>query len=188
MDDNSATIRRDFAAERALKTLTQASPQLASVSDGVQLKLKQVSEQLNNHAASANQAAFAQLKALAEGAVREGPVLFISERHLVTFHQINVPLVPEYELVTLMEMAMSNNQVYLQQFYADLRNHRFAAIVAGKQNVGLKEEGLFADENNVWNARVSPYILCYYEPNTEIDTNQSKIEFYLPRTEPVSCP
>jgi hypothetical protein len=136
----------------------------------------------------ANQAAFTQLKTLSEQAGRKGPVLFINERHLVTFHQVNVPLVPDYEAVTLMEMAMSNNQVYLRQFYADLKNHRFAAIVAGKQNVGLKEEGEFADENNVWNARVSPYILCYYEPTTQIETNKSKIEFYTPRTEPGICP
>ena len=80
----------------------------------------------------ADQAAFEQLKTLAMQAGRSGPVLFIDERQLLTFHQIDLPLVPEYELVTLMEMAMSNNQPYLQQFYADLKNHRFAAIVAGR--------------------------------------------------------
>ena len=136
----------------------------------------------------ANQAAFGQLKALAEQAGQNGPVLFINERHLVTFHQVNLPLVPEYENVTLMEMAMSNNQPYLQQFYTDLKNHRFAAIVSGKQNVGFKEEGEFADENNIWNTRVSPYILCYYEPTALIETNHSKIEFYVPRAEPAICP
>jgi hypothetical protein len=133
-----------------------------------------------------NRAALVQLKTLAEQASRNGPVLFINERHLVTFKQIKVNLVPEYEAVTLMEMAMSNNQPYLQRFYTDLKTHRFAAIVAGKQNVGVKQEGAFADENNVWNARISPYILCYYEPVDEIETDQSKIEFYVPRTEPCS--
>ena len=87
-----------------------------------------------------------------------------------------------------MEMAMSNNQAYLQQFYTDLKNHRFAAIVSGKQNVGIKEEGSFADENNAWNARVSPYILCYYEPTTELEASESKIEFYVPRSTPGICP
>jgi hypothetical protein len=135
----------------------------------------------------ADQEAFKQLKTLVEQA--KGPVLFINERHLVTFHNVNVALVPEYEAVTLMEMAMSNNQAYLQQFYADLKIHRFAAIVSGKQNVGVKDESdSFADESNVWNTRVSPYILCYYEPLTEIDTNESKIEFYTPRTTPGVCP
>ncbi len=146
---------------------------------------------------AANQQAFVQLKGLTEQASQKGPVLFINERHLLTFHQINVPLVPEYEAVTLMEMAMSNNQVYLQKFYSDLKNHRFAAIVTGKQNIGIKEEGAFADENNVWNLRISPYILCYYEPLpiqtapeiiTYIEADQSRIEFYQPRATPGVCP
>jgi hypothetical protein len=96
-----------------------------------------------------------------------------------------------------MEMAMSNNQAYLQQFYTDLKNHRFAAIVAGKQNLGIKEEGSFAEENNIWNSRVSPYILCYYEPViilngsesfTYIEADESRIEFYLPRSTPWVSP
>jgi hypothetical protein len=144
-----------------------------------------------------NQQAFKLLKSMSEQASQKGPVLFINERHLVTFHQVNVPLVPDYEAVTLMEMAMSINQAYLQQFYADLKNHRFAAIVADKQNVGIQEEGAFSDENNVWNSRVSPYILCYYEPVTVLTTpevityieaDQSRIEFYLPRVTPGVCP
>ena len=145
----------------------------------------------------ANRKALALLKSMAEDARRNGPVLFITERQLLTFHQINLPLVPEYEAVTLMEMAMSNNQAYLQQFYTDLQNHRFAAIVTGKQNVGIKEEGAFTDENNTWNSRISPYILCYYEPVTVvpapdsltyIEADESRIEFYLPRTTPGTCP
>ena len=130
-----------------------------------------------------NQSALNQLTALTNQASPKGSVLFINERHLLTFGKIRAPLVPEYEAVTLMEMAMSNNQPYLQQFYADLKNHRFAAIIAGKQNVGVKEEGAFSDENNIWNARVSPYILCYYEPAAELEADESKIEFFVPRTE-----
>lgn len=140
-----------------------------------------------NHAANLD--AFNQLKSLAEKAGQDGPVLFINERHLLTFHQINLPLVPEYEAVFLMEMAMSNNQAYLQRFYSDLKNHRFAAIVTGKLNVGIKEEGAFAEENNTWNQHISPYILCYYEPvtvvtapepMTYIEADESRIEVYLP--------
>jgi hypothetical protein len=136
-----------------------------------------------------NQTVFAQLKKLSEQASQRGPVLFINERHLVTFHQVDVPLVPEYEAVTLMEMAMSNNQAYLQQFYADLKNHRFAAIISGRQNVGLKDEGTsFAEENNAWNTRVSTYILCYYEQTAEIEGDEGKIEFYEPRAVSGVCP
>ena len=136
----------------------------------------------------ANQAAVLKLKTLAEQAGKTGPVLFINERHLVTFHKVNLALVSDYEAVTLMEMAMSNNQVYLQQFYGDLKSHRFAAIVAGKQNVGAKEEGAFSDESNIWNTRVSPYILCYYEPAAELEADESKIDFYVPRAVPGVCP
>ena len=144
-----------------------------------------------------NQKAFITLRTLAEQASQKGPVLFINERHLLTFQQIDVPLVSDYEAVTLMEMAMSDNQPYLQKFYSDLGKHRFAAIVVGKQNVGIKDEGAFADENNIWNLRVSPYILCYYEPLlqlnsseplTYIEADQSRIEFYIPRTTPGTCP
>ena len=46
-----------------------------------------------------------------------GEVLFISQRHLLTFDEVqNVPLVPEDELVFLMEMAMSDNRAYLDAF------------------------------------------------------------------------
>lgn len=133
-----------------------------------------------------NQDRLAELKTLAESA--DGPVLFINERHFVTFGDINVALVPEYENVSLMEMAMSNNQQVLGQFYADLRENRFAMIVAGKQNLFIKEEGAFVEENNVWNTRISPYILCYYEPIALIEPSDSRVEVFVPRAEPGVCP
>ncbi len=133
-----------------------------------------------------NQQNVAQLKTLVESVA--GPVLFINERHFVTFGNIDTPLVPEYENVALMEMAMSGNQQVLGQFYADLAAQRFAMIVAGKQNVGIKEEGPFAAENNIWNTRVSLYILCYYETKILLEPERSKIEVFVPRTAPGNCP
>ena len=127
-----------------------------------------------------------QLKTLVEAA--DGPVLFITERHLVTFGQIAVPLVPEYERVTLMEAAMSNNQKMLGQFYADLRARRFALIVSGKENLIVKEDEAFAEENNVWNERISPYILCYYEPVALFDLEISRFQVFAPRSAPGVCP
>jgi hypothetical protein len=82
---------------------------------------------------------------------------------------------------------MSGNQAYLNQFYGDLARHRFAAIVATKQNKGIHEEGALAEENNVWNSRISPYILCYYTPAARIDQEITNVEVYVP-TEPVNCP
>jgi hypothetical protein len=119
---------------------------------------------------------------------KKGPVLFINERQLVAFGDVNVPLVPEYDVVTLMEMAMSGNQPYLNHFYQDLASHRFAAIVATKQNTGIRESGPLVDENNIWNSRISPYILCYYEPVTRIDAEITNVEVYVPRSVPANCP
>lgn len=133
-----------------------------------------------------NQHKLQELKALVEAA--QGPVLFVNERHLVTFGQIRVPLVAEYENVSLMEMAMSNNSDVLGRFYADLANKRFALIVAGKQNLGIKTEGVFFEENNAWNSRISPYILCYYQPINLLETGETKLEIYAPRFGTKDCP
>lgn len=125
------------------------------------------------------------LKTLVEDA--DGPVLFISQRHLLTFGQMDLPLVPDYETVTLMEMAMSNNQQVLAQFYEDLRENRFAMIVSGRQNLALQTEGAFIEEDNTWKTRVSPYILCYYESIASIEPALGRIEVYAPRAEPENC-
>jgi hypothetical protein len=137
---------------------------------------------------SASRAAYEQLVQTVNSLGKNGPVLFINERQLVTFGDVDVPLVPEDEVVTLMEMAMSGNEAYLNKFYSDLANHRFAAIVATKQNKGIKEEGPLAEENNVWNSKISPYILCYYRPAFLIDVEITRLEVYVPETEVTNCP
>lgn len=137
---------------------------------------------------SAAQSGYHQLVESVNQLGKNGPVLFINERQLVTFKDVDVPLVPDYEVVTLMEMAMSNNQPYLNKFYSDLADHRFAAIVATKQNTGIKVTGALIEENNVWNSRISPYILCYYQPATQIDVEISNIVVYVPGPKSASCP
>jgi len=93
-------------------------------------------------------------------------VLFISNRHLITFNYLeNVPLVPEYERVFLMEMAMAKNEEYLQMFHDDLANHRFAIIISEPLTKKYKEtDSAFSAENNAWIQEISKYILCYYSP------------------------
>ena len=89
--------------------------------------------------------------AVAPAAAHGGEVLFISERQLVAFDYIrDVPLVPDDELVELMEIAMSNNQPALSRFYSDLHQHRFALIVSRKLNTGIKTGEAFSEENNAW--------------------------------------
>jgi uncharacterized membrane protein YgdD (TMEM256/DUF423 family) len=135
-----------------------------------------------------NESAHQQLVQAVNEIGKAGPVLFINERQLVTFGDARVPLVSDYEAVTLMEMAMANNQAYLNRFYGDLRSHRFAAIVAAKQNVAIKQSGPLVEENNVWNSRVSPYILCYYRPTLLVEPQGNRIEVYVPSTETAQCP
>ncbi len=137
---------------------------------------------------SLNRQAHQQLANIVNEIGRQGPVLFINERQMVALGEVKVPLVYDYEVVTLMEMAMSGNQAYLQRFYDDLASHRFAAIIAGRQNTVIKLDGVFAEENNVWNTYVSPYILCYYESNVTIEADDSRIEIYRPRTQTGTCP
>ena len=135
-----------------------------------------------------NQQAYHQLIDVVNEVGKKGPVLFINDRQLVALGDVDVPLVYDYEVVTLMEMAMSGNQAYLNRFYNDLASHRFAAIISGRQNLVIKQTGPFAEENNVWNANVSPYILCHYESNTTIEADTTRIEIYMPRTQSDDCP
>ncbi len=108
-------------------------------------------------------------------------VLFVSERQLLTFNYIqNVPLVPDYELLTLMEMAISHNQNYLNKFYTDLKNQRFAMIVMNKQYVVFKDETTsFPEENNAWVKYITVPIMQYYQPITWL--RASGIEIYARR-------
>lgn len=104
-----------------------------------------------------------------EGLAREatsqgGEVLFISQRHLLTFGILqNIPLVENYENVFLMEMAMSGNEYYLDSFYQDLRRRRFALIISDQQGNRLKgSEFAFGEENDVWVTRVAQPLLENY--------------------------
>jgi hypothetical protein len=135
-----------------------------------------------------NENAYRQLVQTVNEMGKKGPVLFINERQLVTFGDVQVPLVADYEAVTLMEMAMSNNQAYLNRFYGDLKSHRFAAIVAAKQNEVIKETGPLVEENNAWNSRVSPYLLCYYHPVLTVEPQGNRLEIYVPTTDVTQCP
>jgi hypothetical protein len=137
---------------------------------------------------SQDQEAHQQLIQAVNEAGKTGPVLFMNDRQIVALGEVHVPLVYDYEVVTLMEMAMSGNRAYLNRFYNDLANHHFSAIVATRQNLAIKQDGVFAEENNVWNTFVSPYILCYYESSMTIEGDATRLEIYKPRTQPGSCP
>lgn len=109
-----------------------------------------------------------------------GQVLFTWQRQLLTFGEIRgVELIPEYETVELMEMAMAANQPYLQQFYSDLENKRFSLIVTDFQNPILKgPKDAFPEEHNVWAQRISLPLLQHYQRKLLLP--DSMIEVYVP--------
>ena len=98
-------------------------------------------------------------------AAMDEEVLFISQRQLWMFEGKDIPLVDEYELLTLMEMAISNNTPYLEQFASDLQAHRFAMIVIEKQegNIEDADSNYYAEENNAWVRNISIPLLENYE-------------------------
>jgi hypothetical protein len=113
-----------------------------------------------------------------------GEVLFISQRHLLTFNEVkNVPLVPEDELVFLMEMAMSDNRAYLDAFDKDISSQRFDVIVS--EPLVIQYQGRnhsFGEENDAWVKRVSEQVLCYYQPTKILDS--VGVVIYTPRPDP----
>jgi len=118
-----------------------------------------------------------------------GQVLFISERELLTFHMLDkqVPLVPDYERVFLMEMAMAGNPYYLGKFHDDIKNQRYELIVSEPlftQFKGRSES--FGEENDAWVNQVSIPILCYYTPERTL--RDVHIQLLVPRPNPENCP
>ncbi len=111
----------------------------------------------------------------------ESRILFINERQLLTFDYISdVELIPEYELLELMEMAISNQGCYLQQFYDRLAAHEFDLIVIDKQYINFKDEqDAFSEENNAWVRNITIPLMKYYTPLTWL--RYTDTEIYLPR-------
>jgi hypothetical protein len=124
--------------------------------------------------------------AVADVAANGGEVLFVTERQLLTFEKINnVSLVPEYEQIELMEMAMSGNREYLEHFYSDLKDHRFEIIIAEEQKFTQQKKGSFIEENNAWVRYIGAPLLCAYKPiETLFSTN---VQIFVPRPAPPSC-
>ena len=114
-------------------------------------------------------------------------VLFLSERQLLTFHNLkDIPLVGDYEKVFLMEMAMAENPEYLGKFHADLKDQRFSLIVSEPLNTKLKgREKSFGEENDAWVKNVSEPILCYYEPFRTF--RELRLQLLKPRSKPGTC-
>lgn len=95
-----------------------------------------------------------------------GKVLFVTERQLRIFGYIEeFDLIADYEKVFLMEMAMGNNQSYLQGYYERLASGEFKAIVFDPITESVQDSSnAFGVENNAWVSRVLLPTLEIYEP------------------------
>jgi hypothetical protein len=117
-----------------------------------------------------------------------GRVLFLGERQLLTLHDLQgVQLVPDYERVFLMEMAMAGNPDYLGKFHDDLKNQRFALIVSEPLFLQYKgREASFGEENDAWVEQVSKHVLCYYKPVRTL--REVRVQLLGPREKIENCP
>lgn len=115
-------------------------------------------------------------------------VLFIGERHLLTFGRIRgAKLVPDHERVFLMEMAMSQNEEYLSRFHASLRDRQYDLIVSDPLRVQFQGRGrAFGEENDAWVKEVSIPILCDYD--VVFEATQAGVELLAPKQGERSCP
>ena len=119
-------------------------------------------------------------------------ILFIDQRQLLTFGEIqNVDLIGEYEKKLLMNEALSGNQAYFDAFYQDLRDHRFALIIAEPvRAVYQSDENNFGEENDAYVKWVSEPLLCYYESMKTLQ--EVGVELLIPRQsaplENLNCP
>lgn len=115
-------------------------------------------------------------------------ILFITQRHLISMHMLQgVTLVPEYEREDLMEIAMSNDLVHIQQFREDMEDQRFALIVVDPLTYNvLSRNRSFAEENNVWVTRIMKHILCNYRE--EVVFAEDEIALYVPQEGARQCP
>jgi len=110
-----------------------------------------------------------------------GEVLFIHNRHLLTFNIIDgVDLISDYEKVFLMEMAMSETMSYLDSFKHDIETHRFYMIITEPLFLGIKPmSAVFAEENNAWVVHVARPIDQSYK--TIFESRESAISVMVPK-------
>ena len=112
----------------------------------------------------------------------------MNKRQLLTFNQVEyVPLVPDYERMTLMEMVMGSNEAYLNEFHQRIANQEFELIISEPLKINYKGKSKqFGEENDVYVHSVSEPVLCYYEPVKTI--SKFPIQLLMPRAEPDDCP
>jgi len=139
-------------------------------------------------AAADTSQALAEVQREVNNANRQGEVLFMDHRQLLTFGFVpNVPLVVDYEKKLLMDHALGlNARVFFEPFYKDLASHRFILIVTDPLRKIIKDSNYgFGEENDAWVKWVVNPILCYYYP--KIDLEEFRVQLLVPRTDSHVC-
>ncbi len=123
----------------------------------------------------------AELQKVIDSQAGKGPVLFLTERQLLTFHDLKVSdFEPDYEKVFLMEMAMAGNPAYLERFHEELHQHRFSMIVTERMNSVIQDRSRqFSEENNAWVEQVELPVKQSYQREVQFD--DLNVDVYLPQ-------
>ncbi len=106
-----------------------------------------------------------ELNQIVQQGAQRGEVLFITQRHLITFGYIQgVPLSLDYELLVLSEASLSKNRPLLDKFRQDLSQRRYSMIVSSRMltNIQRPKVDIFAEENNLWIDWIAYPVLEYY--------------------------
>ena len=111
-----------------------------------------------------------------------GEVLFISERQLLAFGEIDLPVVPEFEKVFLMEMAMGNNREYMGEFREQIEGHAYIAIVSDLLTTNyLDGSSEFGEENNAWVEHV--VLRMFHDYKVVLSWRNGEINLLVPHGE-----
>jgi hypothetical protein len=111
------------------------------------------------------------LKVAVADAAKDGEVLFIDQRQLLSFGYVpEMDLVMEYDLIDLMDHAMAGSGIVLEDFYGDIQNQRFKMIVSDPMPIVWKGRGYsFGEENDAWVQNITVPLLEWYQPVIELD-------------------
>lgn len=93
------------------------------------------------------------------------PVLFVSNQQMLAINRFpGILPVPKYEVVNIMEMAMTENQEYFTEFHQRLANHEWGLIIVDSVTAEIvKRDKSFGEEQNAWANWVSMPLLRYYQ-------------------------
>jgi hypothetical protein len=134
---------------------------------------------------TANQELAVLQKYIDQAGAKDGEVLFISQRHLLTFDLIkDTPLVHDYEKMLLQEMVMGQNEAYLAEFADQMYKQQYSMIISDPLPTKFRDPETMplAMENNVVFTELVPLFRCAYRiEDTLVD---GSVVIYVPRKSP----